>query len=127
MPTQRLEAAVRWVAEIPVVDLRGDIDAPGEKVLETAYRTATSRGAPVIVLNLCGVGFINSKGIALIVEFLAQARRAAGRLFVYGLSDHYRQIFEITRLSEYIAVYGDESTALAAALPVASAPSKPRE
>lgn len=125
MPARQLEATVRWVGVVPVVELRGDIDAPGEHVLEGAFKTATSTSAPLIVLNLLRVGFINSKGIALIVSLLARTRRAGRRLSVYGLSDHYRHIFEITRLSEYIAIYDDESAALAAVLPVDVTPPIP--
>jgi anti-sigma B factor antagonist len=117
MPAQRLRATVRWIRGIPVVDLRGDIDAPGEAALEGAYHSAAAGGAGLIVLNFCGVDFINSKGIALIVEFLMRAGRSGQRVLAYGLSDHFRGIFEITRLSDYIGIYQDEASALSAADP----------
>jgi anti-sigma B factor antagonist len=126
MPAQQLRANLRWVEQIPVVDLRGDIDAPAERALEAAYKSAASAGAPLIVLNFRRVGFMNSKGIALIVEFLKRTRRSGQRLLAYGLSDHFRGIFEITRLSDYIGIYDDEASALSAAEPagITSLPSR---
>ena len=43
-----------------------------------------------------------------------RANRAKQRLLACGLNDHYRQIFELTRLDEAISIYGDEAEALAA-------------
>jgi anti-sigma B factor antagonist len=115
MPVRQLEASIRWLGGVPVVDLQGDIDAPAEGVLEAAYKSLAGEGAPLIVLNFRDVDFINSKGIALIVEFLKRTLRANQRLLAYGLSDHFQRIFEITRLSDYIAIYDDERSALSAA------------
>ena len=56
---------------------------------------------------------MNSTGIALIVGLLAQARKSHRRLVVCGLSEHYQEIFRITRLSDFMQIYSDEISALA--------------
>jgi anti-sigma B factor antagonist len=104
------------VGGFPIIDLQGDLDSPAEAVLNSAYRTAMSQDPPAIVLDFRNVKFMNSKGIALIVEMLTRLRKAGRHLLVFGLNNHYRQLFEITRLTEYISVHGDESGALAAAM-----------
>ena len=43
---------------------------------------------------------------------LARARKAKRRLLVYGLSPHYQEIFQITRLADFMAIYADEASAL---------------
>ena len=48
--------------------------------------------------------YINSTGIALIVRLLAEARRDHREVIADGLSDHYREIFRITRLSDYLTI-----------------------
>jgi anti-anti-sigma factor len=58
------------------------------------------------------VDYINSKGIALIVMLLAQARKSGTRLLTTGLSPHYIEIFNITRLSDFMKFYPDEASAL---------------
>jgi anti-anti-sigma factor len=50
------------------------------------------------------VGYINSTGIALIVRLLTSARADGRTVRAVGLTDHYRQIFEITRLSDYMEI-----------------------
>jgi anti-sigma B factor antagonist len=58
---------------------------------------------------------MNSGGIGLLVTLLVRANRQKQALFAFGLSDHYRQIFELTRLDEAVGIYETESDALRAA------------
>ena len=109
-----LSAGIRRLEGGAVVDLRGDIDGGAEGALTLAYADAEATGLPVIVLNFASVGYINSTGIALIVGLLARSRAAGRRLAVVGLSEHYREIFTITRLSDFMSLYADEAGALAA-------------
>ena len=113
MPAQQLEASVRFEAGSAIIDLYGEINGLVDDVLDAAYAEAESRDPSTVVLNFTGVDYINSTGIALIVGLLARARQAHRRLLVYGLSDHYREIFEITRLADFMSIFPDETTALA--------------
>jgi anti-anti-sigma factor len=109
------EASVRHNAASAIVDMRGEIDGFAEQALNTAYTEAASNNAPTILLNFTSVNYINSTGIALIVGLLAQARKSGRRLLTYGLSEHYVEIFKITRLSDFMNIFADEPAALAAA------------
>jgi anti-anti-sigma factor len=68
-----------------------------------------------LILDFEQVDYINSTGIALIVALLARARAADLSVVAYGLTDHYRQIFQITRLSDFMGIYPDRNSALRAA------------
>ncbi len=115
MSASLLEAQVRESGGVAIVDLRGEINAGSEQVLNEAYAQAHAAGPRGVLLNFAGVEYINSTGIALIVGLLAQARKAGKRLMTSGLSEHYVEIFKITRLSDFMSIYPDESTALAEA------------
>jgi anti-anti-sigma factor len=108
-----LEAIVRQQPNAAIIDLKGDIDGAGEDVLQKAYAEATSLKPHAVLLNFAKVGYINSKGIALIVMLLAQARKSGTQLLTTGLSPHYVEIFNITRLSDFMKIYPDEQAALA--------------
>ena len=108
-----LEATVRQQPNIAVIDLKGDIDGTGEDTLQKAYAEAVSKKPGAVLLNFSAVDYINSKGIALIVMLLAQARKGGTRLLTTGLSPHYVEIFNITRLSDFMKFYPDEQSALA--------------
>ena len=75
-----------------------------------ASSRAAALGAPVVELDFAGVDYINSTGIALIVRLLAEARRDHREVRARGLSEHYQEIFRITRLSDYVTLE-DEAVA----------------
>ena len=99
-------------ARIVVLDLSGDLRGDARDDLEAAYADAATREPQSVVLNFTSVGYMDSTGIALLVGLLARTRRDGRDLCAYGLSEHYREIFAITRLSEFIHVYDDEPSAL---------------
>ena len=112
MPAKNLEASVRCRENVAIVDLHGEINAFAEDVLNAAYAEAESKATDVILLNFSDVDYINSTGIALIVSLLAKARKAHRRLLASGLSEHYVEIFQITRLVDFMNIYPDEASAL---------------
>lgn len=110
------EAAVRRRDGVAIIDLRGDIDGTAEVLLTEAYREATDdTGALQVALNFNEVNYINSTGIALIVGLLAQARRDRRTVSAFGLSPHYREIFQITRLADFMQMTDDEDRAVSSA------------
>ena len=81
--------------------------------LDAAYEQAATADAATSFSNFGGVDYINSTGIALIVGLLAQARKDRQSLVrACGLADHYREIFEITRLSDFMQIFPDEESAV---------------
>lgn len=98
-----------------VLDIRGDITASAEAALMGAYAEAVAQDARTIILNFAGLEYMNSSGIGLLVTLLIRANRAKQRLLAYGLSEHYRQILDLTRLSDAIGIYDDEAAALRSA------------
>lgn len=86
------------------LEMRGDVDIAADETLAAAYATVAAAGAERVVLDFTRVDYINSTGIALIVRLLAEARRDHRAVIAEGLSDHYREIFRITRLSDYLTI-----------------------
>lgn len=113
MPAKNLEANVRHQSGVAVVDLQGELNGFAEERLSAVYTEAEHLDTSVILLNFSDVDYINSTGIALIVNLLTRARKTHRRLLAYGLSDHYTEIFQITRLADFIAIFPDEASALA--------------
>ncbi len=112
MAVEHLEASVRPEPGSAVLDLHGEINGFGQEALDAAYAEAETKDPEAIILNFEEVDYINSTGIALIVGLLAKARASKRKLLAYGLSDHYVEIFDITRLSDFVGVYPDEESAL---------------
>jgi anti-anti-sigma factor len=108
--TKPFNTSIRRQADKTTIDLSGEINALADQDLQAAYTEAESSSSGVIVLNFSAVSYINSTGIALIVGLMARARKVHRTLAVYGLSDHYQEIFQITRLADFIQIYQDEAS-----------------
>lgn len=116
MPQANVVMNVRRVnATTSVIDIQGEVSAFAENVLMQAYSEASTPTTRTIILNFSGLEYMNSSGIGLLVTLLIRVNRQKQRLLSYGLSEHYKHIFEITRLSEAIGIYDTEDQALAAA------------
>ena len=104
---------VRRVGETTaVVDIRGEVTAACEPVLMSAYEAASDGRTTRLVLNFEGLEYMNSGGIGMLVTLLVRANRQRQQLAAFGLSAHYREIFELTRLDEAITIYDSEKSAL---------------
>jgi anti-anti-sigma factor len=99
-----LEYELARRGDVVLIRLSGRIDRDAGTALDTAYLAASATAPPAVELDFSGVDYINSTGIALIVTVLARARAEKRTIRALGLSDHYRHIFEITRLSDFIEI-----------------------
>ncbi len=113
MAARLFESRIHIERDAVVIDLHGEINGFAEEDLNSAYNKAANQGESNVLLNFEGVDYINSTGIALIVGLMAQARKSQRRLLTYGLSDHYVEIFRITRLADFIGIFPDEQSAMA--------------
>lgn len=114
MATANLTMNVREASEsVQVIDIRGEITGFSEAEMNRAHEEASATNPRAVVLNFNGLDYMNSGGIGLLVTTLIRAQRSGHNLLAFGLTDHYRQIFSLTRLDEAIGIYEDEITALA--------------
>src|ERR671911_104535 len=115
MPQAQVTMDVRKVNDsVSVIDVKGELTAFAEGVLMDAYGQASDGKVHAIVLNFEGLEYMNSSGIGLLVTLLIRVNREKQKLLTYGLSEHYRNIFEITRLDDAIGIYDSEEEAVRA-------------
>jgi len=115
MPKSNVTISVRNVnATTSVFDIDGEVTGFAEEVLMDAYTRASMHGAKNIALNFTDLDYMNSSGIGLLVTLLVRVQRQKQKLLAFGLSEHYKQIFELTRLNEAIGIYETEQEAVRA-------------
>lgn len=116
MAQTNMRGDVRLISpKTSIIDIHGDVTAAAETVMMEAFAEASRPTTKTIIFNFTGLAYMNSSGIGLLVTLLIRANRQKQRVTAYGLSEHYRHIFELTRLNEAIAVYDSEAAALDAA------------
>jgi anti-sigma B factor antagonist len=116
MTEPTVQMRVRKEPEAAVIYIQGEVTGFAENALMEAYNEAGAGRAQAIILDFSGLDYMNSTGIGLLVTLLIRTQRQEQRLMACGLSDHYKQIFDLTRLNEAIGIYDTEAEALAAAL-----------
>ncbi len=94
-----------------VIDIKGDVNAAADAALADAYAQASGHGIRTVILNFSGMDYMNSSGIGLLVTLLVRAQRQKQHLRACGLSEHYQEIFNLTRLNEAIGIFADEVAA----------------
>jgi anti-sigma B factor antagonist len=116
MPEAQVSMNVRKASEkASIIDVQGELTAFAESVLMDAYNQASDGQVRAIIVNFEDLEYMNSSGIGLLVTLLIRINREKQTLMTYGLSDHYRSIFQITRLDDAIAIHDSEEEAVKAA------------
>lgn len=113
MPGTAFSATIDRDGPDTVVEMHGDVNRGAQEGLATAYDDAEG-GPGRLLLDFGDVDYINSTGIALIVGVLARARAEGRDVGAFGLTEHYRELFQITRLSDFMTVYDNAGAAVAA-------------
>ena len=104
MDDRRFGVEIMEVPDEVRVRLTGDLNARADETLANAYAQVAALGPRRVSLDFGRVGYINSTGIALVVRLLADARRDGRTVRAIGLTDHYKEIFRITRLSDFMEI-----------------------
>lgn len=110
MPGEEFQATVRSSEKGSIIELVGTVNRSAKEAMEAAFEQA-SEGSGEILLDFGRVEYINSTGIAVIVGILAMARAEDRQVGAYGLTDHYKEVFEITRLADFMHIYENAATA----------------
>jgi anti-sigma B factor antagonist len=122
MPKPNVTVSVRKVTSTTCVfDIDGEVTGFAEEVLMDAYTRASMQGARNIALNFTGLDYMNSSGIGLLVTLLVRVQRQKQKLLAFGLGEHYKQIFELTRLNEAIGIFETEEEAVRAGAGIGTA------
>lgn len=100
--TMDFQVETSVLGDTTVLQMSGNIDRAAQGSLDAAYQ-AVPDGQPV-KLDFTDVQYINSTGIAVIVGVLAKARAAGQAVSAVGLTEHYREVFRITRLSDFMDI-----------------------
>jgi anti-anti-sigma factor len=97
---------------VTLFDMHGDITALSEPFLGEAYKTATDQGTSKILLKFEKDAYINSGGIAVLIQLLAQTKTNNQQIGITGLSDHFKKIFNMVGIAKFAKIYDTVEEAL---------------
>jgi len=108
------EILLEQLGDITLLDIRGDVTILSESFLYNAYADANSRGAGKILLKFEENAYINSGGISVLIQLLAQTEQNSQKIGVTGLSDHFKKIFRMVGITKFAKIYNTREEAMEA-------------
>ena len=109
------EAKVVGASGQPVTALRftGDISSASKDAVLGTYEGLDKATHRQILLNFKGVDYLNSSGIALVIQLLMEASKAGQKVAICGLTAHFTKVFTMVGITKYATLFADETAALA--------------
>jgi len=109
-----MQISARHLDKITIFDVAGDIDLANSPELRNALlRELRELRMPRVVLNLQAVRYMDSSGVASLVEGLRASRDVGSRLVLCGLNNKVTDVLRISRLGTIFEVCDNEEQALA--------------
>jgi len=102
---QEIEIRLETLEEVTLFDIKGDMTILAEPFLEEAYKNANAQGTSKILLKFDQDAYINSGGIAVLIQLLAETRRNNQQIAITGLSDHFKKIFTMVGITKFASIY----------------------
>ena len=107
----RVAVTKRKSGDATILDVVGNIDLHSSPEIRRVLLQEFETGGARLLLNLSGARYIDSSGVASLIEGLKAARESNGKLILYGLSPTVRQVIELSRLTKFFNVCADETEA----------------
>jgi anti-sigma B factor antagonist len=109
-----MQISTRRHDKVTIFDLSGDIDfANSPEVRKSVLREIQQSRTPRVLINLSKVHYIDSSGVASLVEGLKVSRDLGCRFILFGLSASAREMLQLSRLMKVFEVCDNEEEALA--------------
>jgi len=115
MENIRIETDLRYVQNVPVLDIVGEIDIYTTPQFKEAVSGAIEKGASAIVINMKKVSYMDSSGFGTLLSATKKLRPLDGALFLCNCNEAITRMLQITRLDGIFGVCDSEEEAIAGA------------
>jgi anti-anti-sigma factor len=107
------EIKIEREKDIAILKIQGDITAHSEPYINEAYKELNEQGpTPKILIHFQEDAYINSGGLAVLIQILAQTQKNDQQIGITGLSEHFKKIFRMVGITKFANIYDDLGEAL---------------
>jgi anti-sigma B factor antagonist len=99
---------------VTVLRFEGDIASTSKDAVLGTYQGLAKETNKLILLDFSKVDYINSSGIALVIQLLMEAANSAQKICAFGLSAHFTKVFTMVGITKYAGLFPSQAEALAA-------------
>lgn len=107
-----IQVSTSQKGDIAVISIKGDVTAMTGEVIGNAYQSAGVSNSPKILLQFDKDCYINSGGLASLIDIASAGRKKDQKIHAYGLSDHFQKIFHMVGLTRCIPIFSSEEAAM---------------
>ena len=111
---QEIEIKLEKRGAVTLFDIKGDVTTFAEPFFGEAYKSANDQGATKILLRFYEDAYINSGGIAVLIQLLAETNKNKQEIGITGLSKHFQKIFKMVGITKFATIYNSLDEALEA-------------
>lgn len=108
-----IEINLEKQSDVTIFDIKGDVTAFSEPFFNEAYKKANEQDTSKILLKFYESAYINSGGIAVLIQLLAETKRNNQKIFITGLSAHFQKIFNMVGITKFAGIYSTVEEAIA--------------
>lgn len=109
-----MQISARHLDKVTIFDISGDIDlATSPELRKALLRELRELRMPRVILNLKAVRYIDSSGVASLVEGLKASRDVGARFVLFGLNTTIREVLQLSKLVKIFEIYDSEEQAIA--------------
>jgi anti-sigma B factor antagonist len=98
---------------VSVLRFEGDISSASKEAVIGSYHGLNKQTVKIVLLDFTKVEYINSSGIALVIQLLMEAANAGQKVLAFGLSAHFQKVFTMVGITKYAGLFPDQTAALA--------------
>ena len=99
---------------VTCLSFSGDISSTSKEAIVGTYQSLDKATNKHILLDFKGVEYLNSSGIALVIQVLMEAKKSDQTVAICGLTPHFTKVFTMVGITKYASLYPDEAAALSA-------------
>lgn len=111
--SNELKATVRTQDDVAIIDMKGDVTSFADDTINSLVQATVDDGFKKCLFNFSEVSYINSSGIAILIGVITGLSSKGVKFKVYGLTPHFKKIFRMIGLTQYVTVYNSEADAIA--------------
>ena len=100
--------------DVSVLRFEGDIASTSKDAVLGTYQALPKETTKIVLLDFSKVDYINSSGIALVIQLLIEASNAGQKVYCFGLSPHFTKVFTMVGITKYAGLFPGQAEAMAA-------------
>lgn len=107
-----IEVSISQLDDVGVINIKGDVSAVTGEVIKDAYMNDGITGMSKILFAFDKDCYINSGGLAFLIDIASEGRKKGQKMHASGLSEHFQKIFHMIGLTRCISVFETTETAM---------------